>query len=161
MKNYSASPIFIHNLFYSSAYFLTFLIKDFHVFWTDDSQEERIRHPRMLRPCPFLRFDCSRMPNVCANMRNAIRNRGKPMVLNRITSRSQIRRNRRLSGCTRMRNPPGFSCDEYPFASSSQGGRFAVIRSVPAVENNRQGGQISSFYRTRGIMNGDCYTVIV
>ena len=77
--------------------------------------------------CPTVTFPCSRMRTVCANMRNAIR-RGRPTQLNRITSRSQIARNRRLSGCPRLPRRPGFNCDEYPFASSRQGTVFTCIK---------------------------------
>ncbi len=41
------------------------------------------------------------------------------------------------------------SCDEYPFASSLQGGATAIIRGVPLSENRRQGGQLSAFFRRK------------
>ena len=59
----------------------------------------------------------------------------------------------------RARRP--WSCDEYPFASSNQGGLGSVIRRVPLVENNRQGGALSAFYRRNRIGNGNCYCVFV
>ncbi|MDQ3936016.1 MAG: NucA/NucB deoxyribonuclease domain-containing protein, partial [Actinomycetota bacterium] len=39
------------------------------------------------------------------------------------------------------------SCDEYPYASSLQGGSDAIVRGVRPVENNRQGGELSAFLR--------------
>lgn len=51
------------------------------------------------------------------------------------------------------------SCDEYPYASALQGGADAVTRCVPATENSRQGGTLSSFYTREGIKNGDSYNV--
>ena len=106
--------------------------------------------------CPILRFPCSRIPNICANIRNAFR-RGKPSQLVRTTK--QIRRNRRQSGCHRLLPRRGYSCDEYPFASTFQGGRGAVVRLVPIRENSIQGGMISAFYRRSRIGHGDCFRV--
>jgi hypothetical protein len=39
------------------------------------------------------------------------------------------------------------SCDEYPFASSLEGGAGAIVRGVPIQENRVQGGELSSFLR--------------
>ena len=110
--------------------------------------------------CPTLRFPCSRMPNVCANMRNAIR-LGKPRLLTRTTNRSQIRRNRRNSGCRSLGRRTGYNCDEYPFASSFQGGHGAVVRLVPIRENSIQGGILAAFYLRNRIGHGGCYRVSV
>ncbi len=47
------------------------------------------------------------------------------------------------------RSKKGFfywSCDEYPFASTNEGGSAAIIRGVELDENNKQGGDLSAFY---------------
>ena len=106
--------------------------------------------------CPILRFPCTRMPNICANIRNALR-RGKPSRLVRNTNRKKIRRNRSQSGCYRLARRRGYNCDEYPFASTFQGGRGAVVRLVPIRENSIQGGMISAFYRRSRIGHDDCF----
>lgn len=49
--------------------------------------------------------------------------------------------------------------DEYPYASSQEGGAGAVTRCVPSHENSVQGGTLSSFYSRAGIENGDAYQV--
>lgn len=46
---------------------------------------------------------------------------GKPSRLNRITDKRQIAKNIRDSGCPKLKKKTGKNCDEYPFASSSQG----------------------------------------
>ena len=51
------------------------------------------------------------------------------------------------------------SCDEYPFASSLQGGAGAQALIVPAFENNAQGGALAQFYLANGIVNGTAYNV--
>ena len=133
----------------------------------DLSTERAPRFLRLVRQfrrirlrCPILRFPCARMPNVCANMRNAIR-LGRPRRLNRTTNRSQIRRNRRNSGCRRLRRRRGYNCDEYPFASTFQGGRGAVVRLVPRRENAIQGAVLGNFYRRYRIGHGGCFRVAV
>ncbi|CAB4000889.1 Hypothetical predicted protein [Paramuricea clavata] len=60
-----------------------------------------------------------------------------------------------------MPKQPGYNCDEYPFASSKEGGKGAEIMLVPAVENSQQGGLLGGFYRSQGIKDGDCYNVKV
>jgi len=57
---------------------------------------------------------------------------------------------------TNMTNP---SCDEYPFASSKEGGGNASVRWVPLAENNSQGGQTSTFYQNNRVMPGDAFYV--
>lgn len=41
------------------------------------------------------------------------------------------------------------SCDEFPFASTTDGGDKAIVRGVPLAENNDQGRDLSSFYRNK------------
>ena len=118
------------------------------------------RWRRRHRRCPTIRFPCSRMPSVCANMRYAI-SLGKPSQLTRTTNRFQIRQNRRNSACRALRRRPGHNCDEYPFASTFQGGRGSVVRMVPRRENSIQGGVLSAFYRRNRIGHGDCFRVSV
>jgi hypothetical protein len=42
------------------------------------------------------------------------------------------------------------SCDEYPYASSLEGGKGAIVRGVLPRENNIQGGELSAFLRRDG-----------
>lgn len=53
------------------------------------------------------------------------------------------------------------SCDEYPFASSMEGGAGARTMWVPINENNRQGEKMSGFYSNNQIQSGDNYVVEV
>ena len=110
--------------------------------------------------CPILHLPCSRMPNICGNIQNAFRRR-KSSLLVRTTSRKQIRRNRRQSGCRYLPRSRGYSCDEYLFASTFQGGRGSVVKLVPVRENSIQGGLISAFYQRSRIGDGDCFRVLL
>ncbi|MBI4492580.1 MAG: hypothetical protein HY690_07285 [Chloroflexi bacterium] len=75
---------------------------------------------------------------------------------------------RRNSVCPRG-TYPGMSCDEYPFASTYEGGdgslsalgRAASTAPVPVYEQNRQGGAIGSFVVRNNLRDGDKFTVVV
>jgi len=43
------------------------------------------------------------------------------------------------------------SCDEYPFASTTQGGKNAIVAGVTIRENNRQGGMLSRFMQNNAL----------
>jgi len=42
--------------------------------------------------------------------------------------------------------PTGMSYDEYPFASTTEGGKGAYVTAVPKAEQDSQGGALSTFY---------------
>jgi hypothetical protein len=98
-----------------------------------------------------------RTPAIADHIRDA-QAAGHPSVLTR-ASGAERARNRRASGCTRWRGPD--SCDEYPFASSQQGGRGASLRGVPPEEQHRQGGDLIAFYTKHRIRVGDPFVVVV
>ena len=120
-------------------------------------------HNNSADPCdclPTVEFSLSgSMPDVAANIQ-AAQQAGHPNLLHRITSRSAIRRNRRQA-CGSVTCASGESCDEYPFASSQEGGTGARTQCVPAGQQNSQGGTLSSFYSSNGIGDGDSYCVKV
>ncbi|SJX62993.1 uncharacterized protein SRS1_13816 [Sporisorium reilianum f. sp. reilianum] len=109
-----------------------------------------------------LTWDCTRVPNICSNDCYAIQCAGKPTTLHRDSADATA--NRALTACkspNRCANNPSDSnsCDEYPYASSQEGGAGSVTRCVPSTENSRQGGTLSSFYTNNAITDGDAYNV--
>jgi len=80
-----------------------------------------------------------------------------PSVLNRETDPDVIAANR--AAATRDFDGEG-SPDEYPFASTAQGGAGAQVQGVPLAEQRIQGGILSSFYRKFGIGQGDAFEVV-
>jgi hypothetical protein len=54
-------------------------------------------------------------------------------------------------------DPSWTSCDEYPFASTLQGGSHAIIRGVPIAENRSQGGQFAQFVDKNAVALADNY----
>jgi Deoxyribonuclease NucA/NucB len=56
---------------------------------------------------------------------------------------------------------PDGSCDEYPFASTDEGGAGASIANVPVAEQHTQGGLMSGFYSSQRMLDGDSFHVAV
>ncbi|MFI8930643.1 NucA/NucB deoxyribonuclease domain-containing protein [Streptomyces sp. NPDC053474] len=90
---------------------------------------------------------------------------GKP--LHREASERAIQDNRDKV-CPRGQRPPrpGLSCDEYPFASSREGGHHVPADSrgtawVPKEEQDKQGGRIQTFQKKERIVHRDAFWVKV
>ena len=97
-----------------------------------------------------------RTPAIAAHIR-AAQAAGKPAILHRV---SPMPADRRPGACRGWRGPG--SCDEYPFASTYEGGLGkASIAGVPLWEQRRQGGDLLAFYRRHRIGNGDAFVVVV
>jgi Deoxyribonuclease NucA/NucB len=84
---------------------------------------------------------------------------GHPRVLTRASGARQ--RANRQAACGHWRPGSRLSCDEYPFASTLQGGRGASIAGVPKVEQRRQGGALRAFYAKQRVRVGDQFLVVV
>ncbi|UNI16062.1 hypothetical protein JDV02_002537 [Purpureocillium takamizusanense] len=120
--------------------------------------------PQVTATPPDVTFLCNRMPEVCTNMCWAVRC-GSPtfsQTLNWDSPNDDTAKKRRLSAgcqkgnkCNKGRKGPGHrggkftSCDEYPFASTSDSkfpNGHQVSRCVPPVENSRQGKALQTVY---------------
>ncbi len=102
--------------------------------------------------------DGSRTPQIAHGTEAAFA-AGHPNVLHRTTDPDIISANRdaATAGFTGRPSSP----DEYPFASTIEGGQGAHVTPVPLREQRIQGGQISSFYQKHGIGDGDPFAVEV
>jgi len=122
----------------------------------EDTLEQTGRALKKIKVVPMPK---SIIPAVAANI-TAAEASGKPMVLTRATAaQAIINRRNAIAG-----HPPaglGDSLDEYPFASSAQGGFGAVVAPVPAIQNSIQGGIIGGCYKIENITVGTPYIVIV
>jgi hypothetical protein len=108
------------------------------------------------RRLPVFVVSAKRTPAIAAHIR-AAQAAGKPAILHRISPRPA---DRRPGACRGWRGPG--SCDEYPFASTIEGGPGkASIAGVPLWEQRRQGGDLLAFYRRHRIGNGDAFVVVV
>ena len=105
---------------------------------------------------PVFVVHTKRTPAIAAHIR-AAQAAGKPAILHRVLPTSP---DRRPGACRGWRGPG--SCDEYPFASTIEGGPGkASIAGVPLWEQRRQGGDQLAFYRRHRIGNGDAFVVVV
>jgi hypothetical protein len=86
---------------------------------------------------------------------------GAPRVLARETNKEAIAANRAAALKGRGKAPPGTWWDEFPFASSRQGGVGSFVRAVPIWEQRMQGRLLGAFYRSNRIGQGDLYLVVV
>jgi RHS repeat-associated protein len=112
---------------------------------------------RAAEDLPTLEVDAGRMPNIARNFQSAI-DEGQPSVLNRTTDPALIRANR-AAACAGFCGPG--SPDEYPFASTLQGGAGARVAGVPLQEQFIQGALLRNFYAKYGIGEGDPFQVTV
>ena len=89
---------------------------------------------------------------------------GHGPILSRTRIATEIEDNRKVS-CPRGERPDGLTCDEYPFASTRQGGGF-VGRSRISVDwitgssNSSGGGLLGAFYRDQRMLNKNPFWVI-
>ncbi|KAG5986148.1 hypothetical protein E4U43_005642 [Claviceps pusilla] len=113
---------------------------------------------------PDITFLCNRMPEVCTNMCWAVRCASPkfPQTLNWDNPSEDTKNKRRKSAgcqkgnkCNKGKKGPGHrggkytSCDEYPFATTSNSkfpNGHQVSRCVPPVENSRQGKALQTVY---------------
>ncbi|SPQ20352.1 d18c7a67-1476-407d-a348-62dd5cb25109 [Thermothielavioides terrestris] len=101
-------------------------------------------------------WDCSNAIGTCNNACFAMNHNLAPSVLTKDTRKTQVNERRKASGCRRGpcgKNAKtsfkrfGGSCDEYPFATTKEGGKGAILRCVDGPENSSEGGQLSAFYK--------------
>lgn len=86
-------------------------------------------------------------------------------------SASQAKTKRGQAGCVpgycKKLGQPGLnSCDEFPFASTDEGGNVTpsierAIACIPGVQNSFQGGKLGSFIKNQGLTQGDRYVISI
>lgn len=107
----------------------------------------------------FVAIDASKMPFIARNISSAWA-QGRPVNLTKANP-AQVAANRKVVCLPSFPRPHGGQCDEYPFASSVEGGAGAQQQEVPGRENACQGGTIRAAYRREGIADGERYVVII
>jgi hypothetical protein len=112
---------------------------------------------------PIFVIDASVMPSIAAHVQQA-QVQGQPSILTYIGAENDsLNTNNRNAACRLLPSPRpvGQQCDEYPFASTYEGGATASAVLVPAGENQSQGGSLSNFYVTNNLQNGSRFQVMV
>lgn len=116
------------------------------------------------------------LPDIAANIRR-IQTRGPGHYgrygsghpLHRLMNAARQNANRNAVSSRRVVGPPpraGVSCDEYPFASTYEGGTSLSASNrgtawVPSAEQNSQGGRASAFYNAERLLDDDAFWVAV
>lgn len=108
---------------------------------------------------PVFSLDCSDIPGPCNNDCYAIFNANRPQTLEWKTKAGAVSGpNRKAAGCVPnpccagarnkidAPNDDQRSCDEYPYASTQQGGPGAMLRCTDEDENVAEGRQLIGFY---------------
>ncbi|WP_265594880.1 NucA/NucB deoxyribonuclease domain-containing protein [Haloferula sp. BvORR071] len=108
---------------------------------------------------PEIYFSLSALPELASNIYHAIQ-AGHPDVLTYLGDEKKKRANRRLA-LRDVLQIAGFSRDEYPFASSREGGKGAWVGHVPADQQSAQGFLISELVRNHKLKPGDKYRVVI
>ncbi|MGA5703077.1 NucA/NucB deoxyribonuclease domain-containing protein [Peterkaempfera bronchialis] len=92
-----------------------------------------------------------------------LRGQGKP--LHRTTDKKLIDKNRSKACPSSLSRPTGKSCDEYPFASTKEGGASGVYsrRMINAKQNSTAGGSkyLLKAYNDNRILDGDAFWVAI
>lgn len=110
-------------------------------------------------------WNCQNSLAPCNNACFRVNCRGTPLPFNYDSDMSHRGPRRTRSGCNRTPCSNtnygrfGNSCDEFPFASVTQGGTGATLRCVDGSENSSEGGQLGRFYDR--LNNGDQFGIVI
>lgn len=135
---------------------------------------------------PAIRFDKNRYPSFTKHVEAAIES-GLPggsiqRPLERTTDKTRIRNNRKIACPKSIKRPKGYSCDEYPFASTFEGAlsggpgrtfdgcRIYPVKKVqsptgfsrcmiPVSENSGSGGSLGGSLQSKRVLNNDKYYI--
>jgi hypothetical protein len=100
--------------------------------------------------------DARRMPFIARNTKLAWES-GLPAVLTMNRAKQPVNRQAACGGFLHHYAPPVGSCDEYPMASTDEGGKGARAEEVPGRENLCQGGS----YRAQYPADGESFLVAI
>ena len=114
---------------------------------------------------PQFEWDCTNSLGTCNNACYAVNHGLAPARLTYDADKNNRNPRRTASGCNRTPcsntnyKQWGGSCDEFPFASTREGGPNAILRCVDGSENSSEGGQLGNFYKT--INNGNQFDLFI
>lgn len=125
-----------------------------------DCTPEQLTKNKRCRDLPVMVFDAARMPYISRHITMAWQV-GHPALLHR-GGVGTGGTNRSLA-CTTVRKAElkPSSCDEYPLASTTEGGAGASTQGVPGGEQLIQGGIVNGTYAKNRMKTGDEFLVVV
>ncbi|MGQ0839140.1 NucA/NucB deoxyribonuclease domain-containing protein [Actinokineospora sp.] len=117
-----------------------------------------IKREKRCGDLPVLPVDANVTPYIAHNVSAAWAN-GASAMLTLMRSKADANRANALAG--RVRNFSNTSLDEYPMATTAEGGRGARVEEVPERENSSQGGTMNTFYYVNKMSDGDQFLVVI
>lgn len=108
---------------------------------------------------PVLVISKSLMKHIAVNIAYGFEQHGNKLT--RTADLAHQNRNRALAQAGHPRPPAGWSLDEYPFASTFEGGKGARIAVVPIREQSIQGGVIGQFYKKKQVPHRGPFFVMI
>jgi hypothetical protein len=99
-----------------------------------------------------------KMPNIYQHTLNAFA-KGKPFLITYDQSKQNADKRRAEALKGQKPAAPGKSLDEYPLATTKEGGKNASVQEVPLNEQKIQGGIVSSTAKAAGMQTGDMFLV--
>ncbi len=119
-------------------------------------------NPRRKLPVYFVPADLT--PEIYVNTIEGILETGHEILnYGAFTEAEKSQKRREAYGNLGPADPTGqrrYQWDEYPYASTFQGGKKAHIMRVRAIENRIQGILLNKFYRTYNLKKGDAFLVV-
>ena len=101
----------------------------------------------------------SRWPNVYKTHKKYLGN-GTTKILT-YDSNPDNRRERRRESLRGYSVRPGFNRDEFPYATTQEGGKGAAVNYVPSPETKSHGGSLGSFIKENKLKSGDKFLVVL
>jgi|GEM_PF-2405064 len=112
--------------------------------------------PTAAKALPEVKFSASKYPELAENITHA-QKAGHPSIL---THGGDAAANR-AAALDGVPNLSPLSRDEYPFASSLEGGAGSWVGHVPVSQQNAQGAILKNFFKQFNMQQGDQYRVII
>jgi hypothetical protein len=136
------------------------LVPPTHADRMKDCTPEQLTKDKRCKNLPIVPIDAAKMPYIARHIAMAWQ-LGQPALLHKTNEENRKANNSLACNEPRKAALKPASCDEYPFASSIEGGPDASTQGVPLSEQRIQGGTIRATYSTNNIQEGDEYLVII
>lgn len=121
---------------------------------------ERIIQDKQCDNLKIVVIDAAKMSFIARNIQLAWA-AGKPFILHRDSAARPANYKKSCQSGFVKKYPDKGSCDEFPFASTQEGGVSARTEEVHLDEQNCQGGTISRAYQDRPIGQGEQFLVVI
>ncbi|MFJ8965853.1 NucA/NucB deoxyribonuclease domain-containing protein [Lentzea sp. NPDC102401] len=129
---------------------------------TDKCTADQLLKQRQCDDVKVVLIDAAKMPFIASNI-IAAWSEGKPFLMHKDAPGTDDAKRSVVCGSSFKKQFAEGSCDEYVFASTVEGGRWANVRvqEVPLREQKCQGGTLRQEYRRAGIVEGCAFIVVI